>query len=122
VHVVTLIDRIIAALALLLVLAGLGFAVYVEHERADTAESKVSALSASLAASQAAFDAYKTAQTLTQARAATNQKKVDNALQAHPDWTSTVVPADVFDSLYGNRPRAASSQPASAVSGTSGTD
>jgi hypothetical protein len=113
-----ILERIIAALLGLLVVVGLGFAVYIEHERADKAEDKVESLSASLAASQAALDAFKTAQAATQARAATNQKKVDNALAANPDWTRTPVPDDVFDSLFGNRPNAAAASAASDVQGT----
>jgi hypothetical protein len=114
-----LIDRLLIALAGLLVLSGLGTAVYVEHTRAEKASEQVATLTASLVASQAAFDAYKTAQAVTQARASTNQTKVTHALQAHPDWTSTAVPDDVFDGLYGNRPHAASGVPASGVPGAS---
>lgn len=110
-----ILERIIAALLGLLVVVGLGFAVYIEHERADEATEKVASLSASLAASQEALDAFKTAQAETQKRAATNQKKVDNALAANPDWSSTPVPDDVFNSLYDNRPHAASAVAASAL-------
>lgn len=110
-----ILERVIAALLAILVMVGLGFAVYVEHERADAAEDKVAGLSASLAASQAALDAYATAAKATAQRAATNQKKVSSALQANPDWTRTSVPDDVFNSLYGNRPGAAASSPAASV-------
>ncbi|WP_250865856.1 hypothetical protein, partial [Caballeronia sp. INSB1] len=93
--------------------------IHVEHERADTAEAQVATLSASLAASQASLDAYSRSMQSAAKTATTNQTKVTNALKANPDWTSTAVPDDVWDSLYGNRPAAASRQPASAVRGAS---
>jgi type II secretory pathway pseudopilin PulG len=108
---------LIAALVALVILTGLGAAVYIEHERADKATEQVEALTASLAASQAALDAYSKAQAVTQKRAVTNQKKVDNALASNPDWTSTRVPDDVWSSLFDNRPGAASGVAASGVPG-----
>lgn len=114
----TILDKVLAYLLALAVVVGLAGAVYIEHERADAAADQVAALSASLAASQASLDAYVAASKVTQARAATNQTKVSNALAANPSWRDTAVPDDVFNSLYGNRPNAASGQPASAVSGT----
>lgn len=113
-------DRILIALVVVLTLVGLVGAVYIEHERADAAEDKVAGLTASLAASQAALDAYAKASAVTQQRAATNQKKVTSALQANPDWTSTRVPDDVWSSLYGNRP--AASSPAASVPGAGAAD
>ncbi|MEX3785577.1 hypothetical protein [Paraburkholderia sp. BR14374] len=115
----TLIDRILLALAGLLVLCGLGAAIYIEHERANAAEQQVLTLTASLAASQAALDAYTASAQKAAKTAATNQTKVNNALQAHPDWTSTSVPDDVWDSLYGNRPSKASGVVAAPVRGAS---
>jgi len=114
-----LVDRILIALAGLLVLCGLAGAVYIEHQRAEALEDKVQTLTAAAAASQAALDAYTNASKQTQARASTNQQKVTSALKANPDWTSTRVPDDVWDSLYGNRPAVAAASAASAVPGTS---
>lgn len=113
-----ILERILLYLLAFAVLVGLAGAVYIEHERADKAEEQVASLSASLAASQAALGAYQASMQTATKTAATNQKKVDNALAANPDWTRTVVPDDVFDSLYGNRPHAASAVAASTVSGT----
>jgi uncharacterized protein HemX len=115
-------DKVIAALAALLVFLGLGFALYIEHNRAEAATEKVESLTASLVASQSALTAYTEATKQTLARAATNQKKVSNALAANPVARDTPVPDDVFDSLYGNRPRAAVAKPASGVSGASAPD
>ena len=112
-------DKVIAALLALVVFMGLGAAVYIEHERADTAEAQVATLSASLAASQASLDAYTASVQKAVKTASTNQTKVTNALKANPDWADTAVPDDVWDSLYGNRPSAASRQPASEVRGAS---
>ncbi|WP_143136137.1 hypothetical protein [Burkholderia ubonensis] len=108
-------DRIIAVLLGLLLVGGLGFAAYAEHSRAQEAEAKVEGLTTALAASQAALDVYATSARAAATRASTNQTRVTNALQTHPDWTRTSVPDDVWDSLYGNRPAASAGDTASAV-------
>ncbi|PRF49340.1 hypothetical protein C6Q04_07725 [Burkholderia multivorans] len=108
-------DRIIAVLLGLLLVCGLGFTAYTEHKRAQEAAGKVEGLTTALAATQAALDAYAASAKQATARASTNQTRVTHALQTHPDWTSTSVPDDVWDSLYGNRPRSASGVSASAV-------
>ncbi|MCG1046579.1 hypothetical protein [Mycetohabitans sp. B6] len=79
------------------------------HERQKTA-----ALARSLAVSQAAFYVYVSASKRTQARAATNRKAINNALNANPDWRDMPIPDSVFNSLYANRPRILS-RPASGV-------
>ncbi|WP_321932631.1 hypothetical protein [Burkholderia cenocepacia] len=112
-HSVT--DRIIAVLLGLLLMGGLSFTAYTEHSRAQAAEAKVEGLTTALAASQAALDAYATSARAAATRASTNQTRVANALQTHPDWTRTAVPNDVWDSLYGNRPGAASGSAAPTV-------
>jgi hypothetical protein len=119
---VTILDKVLAYLLALAVLVGLAGAVYIEHDRADAAEAQVATLSASLAASQASLDAYSKSMQSAAKTASTNQTKVTHALQANPDWTSTAVPDDVWDSLYGNRTGKASGQPASAVRGASAPD
>jgi hypothetical protein len=119
---VPLIDKLLIYSAGFLVLLGLGGAVYIEHERAEKLEDKVQTLTAEAAASQAALDAYTKASAVTQKRAATNQTKVSNALASNPDWTSTRVPDDVWDSLYGNRPHAATGNAASGVPGAGSTN
>lgn len=119
----TLLTKILAAAVVVLALAALALGSYgwFEHSRNATLESKLSdeqaksaSLALSLARSQAAFDAYVTASKKTQERASTNQKKVNDALNANPDWRDEPVPDDVFDSLYGNRPGTAA-RPASGV-------
>ncbi|HDR9131378.1 hypothetical protein [Burkholderia vietnamiensis] len=108
-------DRIIAALLGLLLVGGLGFTAYTEHQRANSEADKVSTLTAALAASQAALEAYTASMSKATTRASTNQRNVSNALSSHPEWTSTPVPDDVFASLYGNRPHAASGGTAPAL-------
>jgi len=127
----TLTTKILAAAlsGLLLIAVALGGYAWYEHVHMTTLDQQLSDekansanLALSLASSQAALDAYTKATQAAQQRAATNQSKVDHALKANPDWTSTAVPDDVWDSLYGNRPGSAAGasavQPASDVRGT----
>jgi len=116
----SILARVLAVLLALALLvgAGLGVVAYTEHQRAEKLTEQNTALQQSLASTQAAFDAYATATKQATQRAVTNQKKVSDALASHPDWRDEPVPDDVFDSLFGNRPRASTEQPASAVSGT----
>lgn len=119
----TLLTKILAAAVVVLALTALALGGYgwYERTRAATLDQKLSdeqaksaSLAQSLAASQAAFDAYVTASRATQQRADHNQKAVNDALNAHPDWRDEPVPDDVFDSLFGNRP-GTEARPASGV-------